>query len=265
MLAWLSVALAAVALALSVRWVFTRVDVLGRVQPFPAISVGAAAVAALACAIPVLLHARLEHRLGAAASAVAGRRVEVHCQTLSQTWLSAHAELGYVEVGPDGRPEPRTVIALQACDDLSDWLGSDRRSPTADQVIAVHVITHEAMHMAGELAEARAECLAVQRDAQLVRALGASREQALALARQYWLQVYPQMPDEYRSGECAPGGSARRAPAWRALGHESHPARSSRARIAPTSGLIDPNGAMNRGCRQSSRHASFADRGNASR
>jgi hypothetical protein len=205
-LAWLSLALAAVALALSVRWAFTRVDVLGRVQPFPVISVAATAVAALACAVPVLLHARLEHRLGAAASVVAGRGVEVHCQTLSQTWLSAHAELGYVAVGRDGRPESRTVIALQACDHLSDWLGSDRRNPTADQVIAVHVITHEAMHMAGELAEARAECLAVQRDAELARALGATQQQALALARQYWLEVYPKMPDEYRSGECGPHG-----------------------------------------------------------
>jgi hypothetical protein len=205
-LAWLSVALTAVALALSVRWVFTRVDVLGRAQPFPAISVGMIALAALVCAVPVLLHARLEHRLGIAASAVAGRPVEVHCQTVSQTWLSAHAELGYVEVGPDGRPEPRTVIAPQACEDLSAWLGSNRREPTREQVIAVHVITHEAMHMAGELGEARAECLAVQRDARLARALGATREQASDLARQYWLQVYPQMPDEYRSGECAPGG-----------------------------------------------------------
>ena len=206
-LAWVSVALAAVAVAVSVRWMLTRVDVLGRVRSFPTISVGMSAVAALGCAVPVLLHVRLEHRLAAAASVVAGRPVDVHCQTLSQAWVSAHGELGYVEVGADGRPERRTVIALSACDALSGWLTSDRRTPSRDQVIAVHVLTHEAMHMAGERNEARAECLAVQRDAQLARALGDTPEQALALARQYWRTVFPQLPDDYRSGACAPGGA----------------------------------------------------------
>lgn len=207
MLAWLSVAFAVSAAALSGYWMVTRIDVLGRVQPFPTVSVGVSMIAAFACAVPVMLHARLEHRLAAAASEVAGHPVEVRCQTLSQTWLDAHAELGYVEVGPDGNPERRTVIALQACDDLSDWLGSDRRMPSSGQVIAVHVLTHEAMHMAGEKDEARAECLAVQRDARLARALGATAEQAVALARQYWREAYPRMPDGYRSGDCGPGGA----------------------------------------------------------
>lgn len=204
-LAWLGIALAAVAATLSVRWALIRVDALGRARPFPAISVGLAVTVALACAFPVLLRARLEHRLASAASLVAGHRVEVHCQTLGQAWVSAHSELGYVEFGPGGRPEHRTVIALQACDALSDYLRSDRREPTGDQVIAVHVITHEAMHMAGEVDEARAECLAVQRDTQLARALGDTPEQARALARRYWRTVYPRMPDAYRSGECGPG------------------------------------------------------------
>jgi len=204
-LAWLSVALGATALAVSLRWVLTRVDALGRVRPFPTISVGMTAVAAIGCLIPVLLHARLEHRLAATASVLAGHPVDVHCQTLDQSWVSAHGELGYVEVGPDGRPQRRTVIALQACDDLSGWLGSDRRTPTRDQVIAVHVLTHEAMHMAGELDEARAECLAVQRDALTARLLGDTPAQALALARQYWRTVYPQLPDDYRSSDCGPG------------------------------------------------------------
>jgi hypothetical protein len=205
-LGWVSVALAAVAVVVSVRWMLTRVDALGRVRVFPTISVGMSVVAALGCAVPVVLHARLEHRLAAAASVVAGRRVDVQCQTLSQAWVSAHGELGYVEFGADGRPQRRTVVALSACDALSGWLASDRRTPSRDQVIAVHVLTHEAMHMAGETSEARAECFAVQRDARLARALGDTPEQALALARQYWRTVYPQLPDDYRSGDCAPGG-----------------------------------------------------------
>jgi hypothetical protein len=46
----------------------------------------------------------------------------------------------------------------------------------------------------------------VQRDAQLARTLGATAQQAVALARQYWREIYPQMPDAYRSTDCAPGG-----------------------------------------------------------
>lgn len=205
-LTWLSVALATTTVVVSVRWAFTRVDAIGRVRSFPAASVGISAIAAIACAMPVLLQARLEHRLAAVAAVVAGRPVQVHCQTLSQAWVSAHGELGYVEFDADGRPQNRAVIALDACDDLTDWLQSDRQSPTRDQVIAVHVLTHEATHLAGEIDEARTECFAVQRDAQLARGLGATPQQARSLARRYWRTVYPYMPDNYRSSECVPGG-----------------------------------------------------------
>lgn len=199
--------MAATAAGVGLRWTVTRVDSLGRTRPFPAISVIVAALGALVCAVPVLLSARLEHRLTAAASDVVGSAVEVHCLTLGQTWLEAHAELGYVLIRPDGRPEHRAVIARQACEDLRSWLQSDRRNPSRDQVIAVHVLTHEAMHMAGVVDEAQAECLAVQRDAQLAQALGGTAQQAGELAFRYWREVYPQMPDSYWSAECRPGGA----------------------------------------------------------
>lgn len=205
MLAWVAVLFAAGAVVVVLRWTLTRVDGLGRTRPFPLISVLACAVVAIGCAVPVLVHARLEHRLADAASAVAGRRVEVRCQTLGQAWVDAHPELGYVEFGSDGRPQRRTVVAVRACDDLSGWLGSGRRVPTRDQVVAVHVLAHEAMHMAGEVDEARAECRAVQRDARLAAALGATPAVARELARRYWREIYPELPDGYRSADCGPG------------------------------------------------------------
>ena len=67
-------------------------------------------------------------------------------------------------------------------------------------MIAVHVLTHESMHMAGLTAEAEAECAAVQRDAQTARLLGANAQQAEFLSRAYWHGVYPDMPDDYRTG-----------------------------------------------------------------
>ena len=83
-----------------------------------------------------------------------------------------------------------------------DWLRDNR-----DQVVVVHVLTHEAMHLAGLVAEAAAECAAVQRDAQTARLLGAAPADAAALAAAYWREVYPQLPEGYRSSDCRPGGA----------------------------------------------------------
>jgi hypothetical protein len=72
-------------------------------------------------------------------------------------------------------------------------------------VIAVHVLTHEAMHLAGRLIESDADCAAMQRDAWTAQQLGATTEQGQRLAETYWREVYPRMPDAYTSVECAPG------------------------------------------------------------
>jgi hypothetical protein len=73
-------------------------------------------------------------------------------------------------------------------------------------VVAVHVLTHEAMHLSGRLGEAAAECAAVQRDAHTARLLGARPGDAAELAAAYWRNIYPLMPEGYRSGDCHPGG-----------------------------------------------------------
>lgn len=206
MLTWVALAAAVVGAGVVLRWALRRVDSLGRPRPFPAVSFGAALLVVLAAGIPAVLNARLEHRLAGVATELVGSPVRVHCQTFGQTWTEARTELGYVRFDVNGRPEPRTVLAWQACRDLGAWLRSDRGSQVRDQVIAVHVLTHESMHMAGTINEAETECYAVQRDARTAMALGATHAQAVQLARTYWRQVYPQMPDEYRSLACAPGG-----------------------------------------------------------
>jgi hypothetical protein len=72
-------------------------------------------------------------------------------------------------------------------------------------MIAVHVLTHEAMHMSGAADEAETECEAMQRDARMARLLGAALSDARYLASWYWQTVYPRMSPEYRSDECGPG------------------------------------------------------------
>ena len=120
----------------------------------------------------------------------------------------------FVKFGADGRPEHRTVIKWQPCHDLAHWLRSDdraaaqlRAAPNRQELIAVHVLTHETMHMTGTTDEAVTECRAMQRDAAMAQALGASEAYGLALAQWYWTQVYPQMPDAYRTAQCGPGAA----------------------------------------------------------
>jgi hypothetical protein len=205
-LIWVSGALLVVAAGLAFRWSQYRYDALGRSRPFPAISVTLCLVTGVGSAIPVALHARTEHRLNAAASQLAGAEVTVHCQSVGEASVDLGPELGYVRFGADGVPERHALMKWKPCHELASWLRSDRRRPSRGQLIAVHVLTHETMHMAGTTDEAITECKAMQRDAAMAEHLGADAPAARALAIRYWLEIYPAMPDAYRTSGCAPGG-----------------------------------------------------------
>jgi hypothetical protein len=205
-LTWVAIAALAGTLLLAGRWVLAPRDSLGRSISFPIVSVTLLAVVGTGALVPVVLHQRLEGRLSSVASSEVGAPVAVHCQSIGQEMVDVGSELGYVRYGPDGVPEHATLIKHPQCGDLSAYLHSDKTAPSLDQVIAVHVLTHESQHMAGQTSEARAECQAVQRDAQTAQLLGATADQARALARRYWTEVYPRMGDDYRSADCAPGG-----------------------------------------------------------
>ena len=206
MLTWLAGASLVAAVVATTRWWLRRVDSLGRARPFPVFSVALLAVAGVGLLVPVIRHGQLEDRLDTAASALVGAPVQVHCQTAGKQFIDTGVELGYVRYGPDGVPERETLIKRRQCRDLAHYLGSSRERPSEAEVVAVHVLTHEAMHMSGVTDEARAECLAVQSDARTARLLGASPEAATRLARFYWGVVYPRMPERYVSAECRAGG-----------------------------------------------------------
>ena len=203
LIAWVAGLAAA---ALVARWATSRVDALGRRRQFPVVSTALLVVVAGGCLVLVAQTDRLQHRLSDVVSELVGSPVTVDCQSRGQEMLDVGNELGLVRYGADGRPEPRTLIKRRPCADLERYLDGEQAAPTRGEVVAVHVLSHEAQHLAGERVEARAECAAMQRDARTARLLGASDDEARALARTYWLDVYPRMPDEYRSGECAPGG-----------------------------------------------------------
>lgn len=192
---------------LTIRWVLTRTDSLGRSRAFPVYGVGLLVLLSVGAAVPVIHHAQQEARFANAATALIGTKVSVHCQTAGETFVDVSAELGYVKYNASGRPEHKTLIKREQCRDLVKYGNSNKTNPSQQQVIAVHVLTHEAMHMSGITDEAAAECAAVQRDARLARLLGASASAAATLAKMYWQSVYPYMPGDYRSAECRSGGS----------------------------------------------------------
>lgn len=207
MLSWLSLGLVVSALAVGVHWLATRVDAIGRPRTFPWMSVVLLAVLATASAVPGLLTSLRERHLAKVATTLVGAPAGVHCQSLGEAFVDAGIELGYVRFRPDGTPEHDTLIKRDQCRDLAAYARSDKRDPGRAQVVAVHVLTHEAMHMAGIVDEATAECAAVQRDALTARLLGASTADAHLLADRYWRTVYPSMPEGYRTPECGPGRS----------------------------------------------------------
>ena len=85
-------------------------------------------------------------------------------------------------------------ILVGECD---DW---------ASKLLAVHVLTHESMHLAGVVDEAEADCLATQLDAYVATQLGGSAAFAGALAREYWTLYYPAQDRTYTSKNCRNGG-----------------------------------------------------------
>ena len=205
-LAWVGIASLAGAAFLSARWALNRYDSLGRRRSFPWISVAGLVAIAAAGLVPFFLRVRLENDLAEAASRIAGHTVEVHCQGFGEAFVDAGQELGYVRFGPDGVPERSTLIKRAQCAHLSDYIGGAHADFLREHVVAVHTLTHEAVHMSGIANEAETECVAIQRDAEMARLLGAAEPDAIRLATYYWETVYPSMPEGYRSDACGPGG-----------------------------------------------------------
>lgn len=207
MLTWCAIASFTLAALAAARWFRRSRDALGRPRRFPVASVVGLVLAGAAALVPVVRHAALERDLSRVASALVGVPVQVHCQSVGEALVSTDQHLGFVAWDAEGHPEHRTTITRDTCDALANYRGSDHARPTEDEVRAVHVLSHEARHMAGETDEARAECQAMQRDAQAARLLGADPAQAVRLARFYAAVLYRTMPAEYVSSACTPGGS----------------------------------------------------------
>lgn len=194
-MSWFVITAALVVFAmLAARWAVTRKGLAVTVT------------ALLVCASLATLEGRLalrEHRWSAAASELVGFEVHVHCQRMLAYAVDTSLILGYVPYDPEtGGPARDTWLRRDTCDALARWNPGEYDDT---QIQALHVLTHESMHMAGEADEAKAECMAVQRDAAMAQLLGADPEQALTIAGRYWTHIHRTLPSNYQSSDCGPG------------------------------------------------------------
>ncbi|MGV8979445.1 MAG: hypothetical protein ACOH17_15540 [Cellulomonas sp.] len=148
-------------------------------------------------------HQWVQARATALVAHVSGvRGASADCQRFTPELVDLSATSGFVFFDSQDVAHLRRAV----CNDLFTWLRSNKKAPTDGEVRAVHITVHEAMHVRGEFDEAKAECFAMQRDADAAQFLGATRAQAAALAQRYYREDYPRMSADYVSGECAADG-----------------------------------------------------------
>ena len=145
-------------------------------------------------------NARFERKLAPIASEIARRPVKVHCQSFLGELLDATNNSGHVYFGSD-----KTDLKRYVCKDLRTF-AKEHDVTSHDQVFALHTLAHEAWHLAGVTSEALAECYSMQTAALVAERLGADPTAAQAAGRYAYEQIWPNMPDEYRTSGCNDGG-----------------------------------------------------------
>lgn len=134
----------------------------------------------------------------AAQPVLAGRDAGFACERLLRNFWSSQGHVGHVWFDADGTPAHDAFLSSGTCARVKSW----REHPGAasiDEIVAVHTVAHEAAHLAGQRDEAQAECTALTHDSEVMQRLGATAVQAQADVVRYLEQVYPRLPDEYRS------------------------------------------------------------------
>ncbi|MCP3935153.1 MAG: hypothetical protein GY708_07245 [Actinomycetia bacterium] len=148
----------------------------------------------------------LELRLSEVVEQVSGRTgANANCQGFMREFRLDN-NLG--EVAFDGKGGTSTTAQVRGgvCSHLRSFIGGGAADPSEDQTIAVHVLTHEAIHVSGITSEAETECVALQRSKEAAIMLGAAPETARAMGQWYWNEVFPRMPGTYRAKECFEDG-----------------------------------------------------------
>lgn len=130
----------------------------------------------------------------------------VRCQRFTEALLDLDNYSGHVVYTADGRIETVAHLDRDVCNDLAR-VPRQASAATVDHVAALHVLVHEAEHVAGVIPEAEADCYAIQHTPATAVRVGFSEEAGRAYAVRYLQEVYPRMSETYRNTTaCAPGG-----------------------------------------------------------
>lgn len=200
---WIAGALTAWATLLILRTLWAPMG--GERSAVPSISITLLLLGAGLAGLSPLRDHLLESRLERAAGELAGFEVQVQCQSLGGAALDIRAERGWVRM-IDGKMERATRLDRSVCVELRG-ITNDQNSLNLEQAVALHILTHETVHMMNEINEATTECRAMQASTRVGQALGLDRAVAHAGAQNYWRTQYPRMNSEYRSAECREGGA----------------------------------------------------------
>ncbi len=159
---------------------------------------------------------RIDPLYGEAASAVAGKEVEVRCwagpewkRLLVEEKVFTRGRVDEEVLGFASAGGARVNLAPAVCERL-DELTYEKTRLKADegrlhQAVALIVLAHEARHAAGIADEPTAECEAIQLAGRAAARLRIEQSYARGLIGLYW-SAYPDLPAEYRSRECRAGG-----------------------------------------------------------
>jgi hypothetical protein len=169
-----------------------------------------------------------EQRLTPIASGIAGRSVEVDCQSLWGSLLDVKGREGEVYFDASGKPERQLFLTRKICNSLRafdetathaeldclrgiDWAALDPLpyssecfALASETIYAILILAHESYHTAGSRNEAETNCFAIQAMAWTAMQLGAPQDEAelLALAME---ALEPRQGPEYGTDECHGG------------------------------------------------------------
>ena len=159
-----------------------------------------------------------EARLARIAAVIAGRDVEIACPGTLATLTEVSAQDGSVVFSPEGKPADEARLSSDTCGTLRSFLHGEVPSlgclnrpgecsqEAREAAIAVNVLSHESWHLAGVRDEAATQCYALQTNADTALRLGASPEDAHAIATFILREVQPALPADYRSPDCFDDG-----------------------------------------------------------
>ncbi|MGC6536099.1 MAG: hypothetical protein ACON44_01920 [Candidatus Puniceispirillaceae bacterium] len=155
---------------------------------------------AILCAIWPIRDFLHERKLGIAVEAFLGKeQVIVDCKPYFDFTLFTNIK-GYVFMGSD-----KIYLEARTCSDLAAYI-RDPEGAGFNERFALHVLTHEAMHVAGTSNEIKTDCQAYQRNHRMSVLLDVPRHIAITHARQIHRERSP-YNEGYYSPECEPGKS----------------------------------------------------------